>query len=355
VRRSRPTRWPGSEATAWHDLWTAADRFSRTSAYPDHEFPNVEPEARCVLCGQTLDQAASARLVLLREYVRDELGTIARQARVELEDRARPFRDFEAARTADDELVEAVAEPVPSLAPVAHEALDAMRRRVSTVLALIRSDREPGAVDVEPQRDIQPLSAEVARLDEEIRLLGLASNPEEAAGMRLRLVELKARAWAAQNRDGLLAEVDRLRLAEAYRIAIASCDTRAITQQNNELTQRYVTAALQQQVARELSDLNADRVRVALAWRGQRAVALHHFELRDATDPTARVDDVVSEGEFGILAIAAFLPRSVSKQGTRRSSWMIQCRHSTICTGVELPGGWRKRRLADRSSSLHMT
>lgn len=297
----------GVGGDAWHDLWAAADKYSQSSAYPEHEFPNVEPGARCVLCGQNLDEAASARLVRLNEYVRDELGTIARQARLDFDDRVRPFRDFQAARTADDELADALAEAVPSLAGVVHEALDALRRRAATVIELIRANREPSPVEVEPQAGIESLSAEVARLDEEIRLLGLAANPEEAAAMRLRLAELKARSWAAQNREVLLAEIDRLRLLEAYRLAIASCDTRAITNENNELTERYVTAALQGEVARELSSLNADRVRVTLAWRGQRAVALHHFELRDATHPTARVDDVVSEGEFGALAVAAFL------------------------------------------------
>lgn len=297
----------GVGGDAWHDLWAAAGTYSRTSAYPDHEFPNLGPGARCVLCGQTLDHVASARLVRLREYVRDELGTIARQARLELEERARPFREALAARAADDEVVFALAEAAPSVAPTAEAALDAVGRRASMTLGSIQGGREPGSVQVEPPPNIEPLSSEVARLDEEIRLLDLAANPEYALAMRARLADLKASSWAAENREALLAEIERLRLLEAYRLAIASCDTHAVTHENNELTQRYVTAALQDDVARELSGLNADRVRVTLAWRGQRAVALHHFELRDATHPTARVDDVVSEGEFGALAVAAFL------------------------------------------------
>jgi energy-coupling factor transporter ATP-binding protein EcfA2 len=297
----------GVGGDAWHDLWAAAEAYSLTSAYPDHEFPNVEPGARCVLCGQTLDQVASARLLGLREYVRDQLGTIARQARLELEDGSRPFRDVEGSRTADDELVAALAEAAPSVARVAGEALNAARMRASTVLESIGDDREPGPLDLEDPPDIGSLSAEVTGLDEDIRLLDLAANPEEAEALRARQAELKATGWAAQNREALLGEIERLRLAEAYRLAIATCDTHAITNENNELTRRYVTAALQDDVARELANLNADRVRVTLAWRGHRAVALHHFELRGSAHPTARVDDVVSEGEFGALAVAAFL------------------------------------------------
>ena len=46
----------------WRRLWEAAREFSIQHAYPDQHFPVVGIDARCVLCQQTLDDAAIQRL-----------------------------------------------------------------------------------------------------------------------------------------------------------------------------------------------------------------------------------------------------------------------------------------------------
>jgi hypothetical protein len=45
---------PGVGSSPWKQLWESATRFSEAHAYPDKAFPVVDPEARCVLCQQTL-------------------------------------------------------------------------------------------------------------------------------------------------------------------------------------------------------------------------------------------------------------------------------------------------------------
>lgn len=299
--------FPGIGREPWRQLWAAAHAFSQVSAYPGHTFPHVEPGARCVLCGQTLDAVASVRLVRLHAFVRDELGEIARASREAAHGITQRFRDIEHAIATDDEILLALAEAAPDLAQTAANAMQAIRARAAAAIDAMTGDLQIPLVGLMAPIDLEPLSEEILRLDEEIRLLDVAADPVAAAALQRHLLELKAGAWVAENRDAILGEIDRLRLMEAYRVAIAGCDTHPITNHNNALTQRYVTAALQERVARELTDLNADQVRVTLAWRGERAVALHHFELRDATNREARVDDVVSEGEFGVLALAAFL------------------------------------------------
>lgn len=305
---------PGTGGETWQRLWSAAEEYSRLTAYPEHEFPNVDPGARCVLCGQSLDEVSAARLLRLRDFVQAELGGIAQQARYELEERLRPFREILAGRTTDEELVAAALEAAPDLGGVARDALNVLGSRANAALQAIddgASERAP----VQQPLDLSRLSQEVIRIETDIRLLELAANPAEAETLRTRLAELRATAWAASWKAELLGEVDRLRLVEAFRAAIASCDTHPITLENNQLTRRYVTAALQDDVSAELSNLNARRIRVQLAWRGERAVSYHRFELQDATHAGARVDDVVSEGEFGALAVAAFLAEVRQQDG----------------------------------------
>ena len=148
----------------------------------------------------------------------------------------------------------------------------------------------------------------LVRLDGEISLLEQAADRAEAERLRLRRDNLKASAWLARWKAGCIAELDRLQTVEAYRTAIATCDTHPITSENNQLTQRYVTLALQADVAEELRGAGcASRsCPTSVAWRTA-CVAYHRFELRGATHAGARVEEVVSEGEFGALALAAFL------------------------------------------------
>lgn len=311
----------GVGGNAWHELWSAAERYSTGWAYPEHEFPNVEPGSRCVLCGQTLDEAAAVRLQRLKTYVQDEVGAVAQRARVELDARVHRFRQVNDQSRADDDLAAALAEAVPSLTPTITAALLAARMRVEAVLATAEAGHEVAIPDFDELPPIDELAEAIARLDNDVALLERAANPQDAQSLRDRLAQMKAISWTAQHRDALLAEIERLQLVQAYERAISACDTHAITNMNNELTRRYVTAALQNDVARELAGMNAERIRVELAWRGQRAISLHRFELRGATTDDARIDEVISEGEFGALALAAFLAEVRQQRG--RSSIVL--------------------------------
>ena len=297
---------PGTGTEPWRHLWTAAEAYSRGSVYPEHEFPFVEAGARCVLCGQVLDAEAVARLSRLRDLVREELAGIADAARGELAERRLPFDTIQANAPDDEELIRALLEVSPEQAALSREALDSVWFRAAAALGPLEQD-DLAIAELAGQPDLTPLADELVRLDGEISLLEQAADPAEAERLRLRRDNLKASAWLARWKAELIAELDRLQTVEAYRTAIATCDTHPITSENNQLTQRYVTLALQADVAEELEGLDALRVRVQLAWRGERAVAYHRFELRGATHAGARVEEVVSEGEFGALALAAFL------------------------------------------------
>jgi len=49
----------GTGSEPWTALWEAARQYSQELAYPGRAFPVVENDARCVLCQQDLDYAAS--------------------------------------------------------------------------------------------------------------------------------------------------------------------------------------------------------------------------------------------------------------------------------------------------------
>src|SRR5690606_25568097 len=64
----------------WRHLWTAAEAYSKATAYPDHDHPNVDEGARCVLCQQELGTDAKARMLGFSEFIQNKLQADAAAA-----------------------------------------------------------------------------------------------------------------------------------------------------------------------------------------------------------------------------------------------------------------------------------
>ena len=71
----------GTGAEHWSDMWESARRFSEELAYPGQFFPVAENGARCVLCQQDLDHAASNRLRQFEAFVVSTTERELREAR----------------------------------------------------------------------------------------------------------------------------------------------------------------------------------------------------------------------------------------------------------------------------------
>lgn len=66
----------GVGSDLWKRLWTAARNYA-PFAQPDIPFAVADPQARCVLCAQPLDENAAKRMMTLEEFVRGTLETEA--------------------------------------------------------------------------------------------------------------------------------------------------------------------------------------------------------------------------------------------------------------------------------------
>ncbi len=59
----------GTAKETWQALWRAAERFSLSEAYPGKKYPNLEDDARCVLCQQPITGEAAARMRIFAQSV----------------------------------------------------------------------------------------------------------------------------------------------------------------------------------------------------------------------------------------------------------------------------------------------
>lgn len=310
---------PGVGGVLWRALWAAAERFSNEAAYPQHKFPNTEPGARCVLCGQELSADAADRFQALRSLVELELSMLAGRATDEVERLRQELAKFLADGNAR--------ERVPELRTTDEEAWTRVSSLIELAIEWSRGAITSDSMAANPEDQIgvdNPsvwLHERVVALETELAVLERAGQAEELAKMKVEQRELQARFWVSSNAESIEAEAARLKARARIAAALATCDTGQITLQGNQLTARYVTEALREDFARELKRLNPSRVPVRIVQRGSYGSTYHRLQVASAATLSANVSEVVSDGEFRGLALANFFAETL---------------HSSTCSAVVL-------------------
>ena len=82
----------GTGSDNWSTMWEAAKAFSEQEAYKDRPFPVTENGAQCVLCHQSLEQEAAARLRQFATFVASRAEKESRAARAHF---ARLYKSLE--------------------------------------------------------------------------------------------------------------------------------------------------------------------------------------------------------------------------------------------------------------------
>jgi energy-coupling factor transporter ATP-binding protein EcfA2 len=297
---------PGVGSEAWRLLWDAARKYSEETAYPEHAFPHLANGARCVFCEQELGDQASDRLRRFHEFVTSDLATRAGAAGREVQQLRQSHTAIAAASDEDETAAADVAPSASEMADQARAFLASCRARAAAALAAAETGKWTGGPEL-VRSPAEQLARRIEALQAEIDLLGRASQPAEAEKLRERRLELLGQRWLATQANEIRREIARLREVAVINRALRTCSTNAITAESTRLTERYVTQELANAFERELNKLRATRLPVRIARRGQRGAAYHRIELRDPSIAGVRVQDVVSEGEFGAVALAAFL------------------------------------------------
>ena len=290
----------GLDSPAWRLMWDSARSYSEGHAYPDHAFPHVASDAKCVLCQQVIEPSTSERLVRFEEFLRGAAQTAAAVKQKATDAAVKTCLALipgEHTRDALDDLAvldTGVSETVARF-------LDAARGSRAVLLA---ASGRPVSVSVSPPlEDLDRLATRIdARAEEMARAADLAGRRRSEA----RHAELHARSVLAELRQQIHAEIDRRARINAYELCIKGTDTRAATKLSTDLTKKYVSDALTGAFDAELKKLGFTTLELVLRPVGaQKGVLYHQVNLKHAT--RAQLPKVVSEGEGRCIALAAFL------------------------------------------------
>ena len=130
---------------------------------------------------------------------------------------------------------------------------------------------------------------------------------ENRPALEVRQKELVAQKWLFQQRTSVQREVSRLREIRKIENARKSTSTYALSSKKSVLANTLITDAYVKRFQTELADLGAGQIKVKLVkTRAERGHVFHKVQL-DNAGSLVGTSEVLSEGEFRMVSLAAFL------------------------------------------------
>ncbi|HFD86338.1 MAG TPA: hypothetical protein ENJ35_01530 [Gammaproteobacteria bacterium] len=293
----------GIGTEAWKLLWEHARRYSEGHAYPGQVFPHLATDAKCVLCQQPLSVDARERLASFEDFVKGQAEKDAKAADKAFEDAMTAIGDIPTDQAIKTKCDAAGVACEGGTAPIV-TLMEVLRQRKAKLLEVESEDDLPNVPNCTPL--LQELKKKASEYAEAAKKYQEDAASDARPQLQGQLRELKARKWLSEQRDAIKVEIERLQAVDRLNEARRLTDTRGLSRKKGELAEELITDAFVQRFRDELTALGASRIKVELVKkRVDRGHVLHELRLANAGSGTLR--DILSEGEYRIVSLAAFL------------------------------------------------
>jgi len=304
-----PLEGVGTES--WKLLWEQARRYSEEEAYPNVAFPNIGEDARCVLCHQPLSDEAKRRLKSFEDYVKGGLEREAVNAQEQVKELSDAFGDIPTGDNMNLRMDSAgiVAEDERNRI---HEYCRLLEERKSSVL----NANSLSEVKQLPNKDqLTFLSQRIISLDEEAAAYEKDASRENREELKTKVDELGAQEWLFQQQNAVKQEIERLKKVHNLQEAKRLTNTKPLSIKKSALSEDLITKAFIKKFGTELTNLGASRIKVEMVkTKTQRGHVYHQIRLKESFKDVS-TSEILSEGEFRIVSLAAFLADVEGKNG----------------------------------------
>lgn len=293
----------GVASNTWKILWDSARQYSREFAYPSGEFPFVGHDAVCVLCQQPLNESAKSKFLNLEDFVTNQLSQTIEQQKKALASHTKHITASINFIDLDSTLLACAIQVGSSLFKEIHTFVDSCSYQFQQAENDLAKEGTPPLYAFDFKTALDQC---VAQISAERQSYVEASKSEDRSKHQHHLQELKARKWLSENKAAIVMEVDRLRkrslLDEACRLTVSN----SITLKKNALSAQLMGEAFADRFTKHLVELGGERLRLKVSQSGSKGKVKFGLVLKDSFQQAA-LTEVLSEGEFRITSLAAFL------------------------------------------------
>lgn len=302
----------GVGSAVWNELWSSARKYSKEAAYTESEFPNVTDDVRCVLCQQELSEEAKTRLTSFEDYVKGDLKTAADKARKKAEASTATLKQI---KTADLIVQDGTAAGIRD-----EKEQNLLSKWAKAVALRVQKLVEEPEVEHHPllpsNNDITFIKTRIDALEETARKFDAQVDNEKKAEIQTIELRLRARKWLYEQRSAIADEVKRSEKIRLLQKAKSLLNTRGLSTKKDELAETAISEAFIKRFNSEIKELAAHRVPVKLEkTRTNKGRVWHQIKI-DGADPDVAAADVLSDGEFRAVSLAAFFADADSRDGS---------------------------------------
>lgn len=283
----------------WLRLWAAAEAYSKASVYPDHEHPNVDEGARCVLCQQELAADAKARMLGFSEFIQNKLQADAAVAETYVNELVNALP-----ATPDEQVWATVSQAIGLDVAVGESLRVAVEARTN---ALKTASDMVGVPIVDWSAWHAAHAKRTADLELERDQLAGLIDVEGRKASQERLLALRGKEWLATNSSAIKAEVKRLTLLATLERALRLTATNTLTTKNNEIASAELAQGFCDRFNAEMRKLGGNGLPVVMNHKSQGKGRFTFCAELLAPKQNVHNREVLSEGEQRLIALAAFL------------------------------------------------
>lgn len=301
VFEKSPVTGIGSES--WRLLWEQARAFSEGESYTEISFPNTAEGSHCVLCQQPLEETAKVRLRSFEEFVKGGIEKAAEKAELKLSELQKQINNI----PTEDNVVLRL-----DSGGLTEELLRKQVLGLRTCLeqrrtALITSD-EPGKFKEPIDKGvINLINTSAALLEEQAVIFDNDAKQGNRKELQEKLTGIEARKWLSEQSESIETEIIRLKCVKQLEDAKRLTSTYALSLKKSALADELITSAFVKRFDEEIKKLSAESIGVVLEkTRTDKGRVYHQVKIKNNNSgiPSAQI---LSEGEFRIVSLAAFL------------------------------------------------
>jgi ABC-type lipoprotein export system ATPase subunit len=295
----------GVRTDAWNKLFEAAEKYSKTNAYPDKEYPFVEDGSICVLCMQELDNTAKERMKTFGTFIKDEIGTNLKACANKSDATLKATEKYNF-RT-DIEYANYLTE----LAAVNKEMTDALMdsysqcRNIHDKIKIALEENTLLVLSDYKRYQTKDVFDWLRSLKKEITELESTKVPALLAQRIKDYNELNAKKLIFDQIENIQTYLKNKTASDLIQKSAETIDTRSISNKGREIINEECTPVLQKHLREELDFVSARRLNIQFKSRGSKGVTHHEVELAGAV-VNESPSKILSEGEQKAVAIAGF-------------------------------------------------
>jgi hypothetical protein len=296
-----PLAGVGSES--WRLLWDAARKYSEEYAYKTIPFPNVEVAARCVLCQQALDEESRARLLSFETFIKGELQRLAVVSEQNLKKKLESLSCLVAIEPLVIKMEAAGITDSSTKGMMTNFVTDLNKRKQQCLSAKSMDD----VLDLPTKLFLITLVQLARKYVKQARIYDKDAVNANRPQLEIRVKELSARKWLNQQRIAIDAEISRLIVIQKLQEADRLTNTGALSKRKSSLTDELITNSYIQRFQDEMKYFKAAGINVELKKTKTQVGRVYHRICLKNSIKDVKTSDILSEGEFRIISLAAFL------------------------------------------------